>query len=359
MGKHFRITTFGESHGTALGVVIDGCPPGLRLDLDAIQDELNRRRPGQSKLTTPRKEADRAEFLSGVMDGVTLGTAIAIQFRNADVDSSKYLNMKDLYRPSHADYTYQARYGVRDWRGGGRASARETVSRVAAGAIARQVLSSRFPGLEVVGWVSRIGEVACGPVDHRTIVGADVDQFLTRAPDAAADAAMIARINAAQKARDTVGGVVTCIARGVPAGWGDPVFDKLDAELAKALMGIPAAKGVEIGSGFDGTLMPGSEHNDAFIPGEDGGPIQTETNYSGGIQGGISNGMPIVTRTAFKPVATHFQKQRTVTSAGEATEFAAKGRHDPCVLPRAVPIVEAMVCLTLCDHLLRTAALLR
>lgn len=354
-GRLFRITTFGESHGKGLGVIIDGCPPGVTLDLNAVQAELDRRRPGQSKLTTPRKELDRPEVLSGVFEDTTLGTAIAMVFRNQDVDSSKYLNMKDLFRPSHADYTYQARYGRRDWRGGGRASARETVARVAAGAVARQVLQQAIPGLEVVAWVDRVDDVSAA-VDAESVTRQAVDQNLVRCPDPHAAQRMIEAIDAARKDRDTIGGVVRCVARGVPSGWGDPVFDKLEADLAKALMSIPAAKGVEVGSGFAGTFMRGSEHNDAFIPGPDG-TVRTETNHSGGIQGGISNGMPITAGVAFKPVATHFQKQRTVTSDGQPAEFAAKGRHDPCVLPRAVPIVEAMMCLVLCDHMLRFRAL--
>ncbi|MFT7622837.1 MAG: chorismate synthase [Myxococcota bacterium] len=353
-GKLFRVTTYGESHGIGLGVIIDGCPPGISLDLDALQAELDRRRPGQNKLTTPRKELDRAEILSGVHEGKTLGTAIGIGFRNKDVDSSKYRNMKDLYRPSHADYTYEARYGVRDWRGGGRASARETVARVAAGAIARQVLQSRHPDIEIVGWVSQVGE-HISDVDPDTVTADQVNAHITRCPDPRAAEVFEARIHAARKGRDTVGGAVTCVARNVPAGWGDPVWDKLDADLAKVLMSLPAAKGVEIGAGFRSMLMSGSDHNDPFVM-EDGA-VRTETNHSGGIQGGISNGMPILTRTAFKPVATHFKQQRTVTSEGEAATFAAKGRHDPCVLPRAVPIVESMLCLVLCDHMLRTRAL--
>ena len=336
-----------------LGLIIDGCPAGLTLDLEEVQAELDRRRPGQSVLTTPRREPDAAEVLSGVHDGVTLGTALAMGFRNKDVDSSKYLNMKDLYRPSHADFTYDAKYGRRDWRGGGRASARETVARVAAGAVARQVLAAACPGLEVVAWVSQVGE-NISDVDPETVTRAKVDAHVTRCPDAAAAATFEARIQAARKARDTVGGAVTCVARGVPAGWGEPVFDKLDADLAHGLMSIPAAKGVEVGSGFRGILMGGSDHNDPFVM--DDGEVRTETNHSGGIQGGISNGMPVVTRVAFKPVATHFKEQRTVTSDGRPATFAAKGRHDPCVLPRAVPIVEAMVCLVLCDHMLRQRA---
>ncbi|MFT5429938.1 MAG: chorismate synthase [Myxococcota bacterium] len=355
-GRAFRVTTFGESHGRGLGLIIDGCPPGLELDLEAIQAELDRRRPGQSRLTTPRKEPDSPDILSGFADGKTLGTALSMVFYNQDVDSSKYLNMKELYRPSHADYTYEARYGVRDWRGGGRASARETVSRVAAGAVARQVLTSRFPGLEVVAWVSQVGEVKAA-VDPSTVTREAVDAHITRCPQPEGAEAMERRIKAAQKDHDTVGGIVTCVARGVPAGLGDPVFDKLDGELAKAMMSLPAAKGVEIGSGFQGILLKGSEHNDPFVMRD--GRVATTTNHSGGIQGGISNGEDVLVRVAFKPVATHFKEQQTVTSRGEETTFAAKGRHDPCVLPRAVPIVESMMCLVLCDHLLRYAALLR
>ena len=355
-GRTFRVTTFGESHGVGLGVVIEGCPPGVTLNMPAVQAALNRRRPGQSRLTTPRREADQAELLSGVLDGTTLGTALSMVFRNEDVDSSKYENMRNLYRPSHADYTYEQRYGLRDWRGGGRASARETIARVAAGAVAQQVLQREFPELEVVAWVSEVGDVT-SEVDTRTVTVAQVDQHVTRCPDLPAADRMEAQISAVRKERDTIGGVVTCVARGVPAGWGDPVFDKLDADLAKAMISLPAAKGFEIGSGFAGTRMRGSDHNDAFVSTEQG--IQTETNHSGGVQGGISNGASLVFRTAFKPVATHFQTQRTVTTEGRDTTFAARGRHDPCVLPRAVPIVEAMTWLVLCDHRLRAAALLR
>lgn len=355
-GRLFRVTTFGESHGAALGVVIDGCPPGVAIDEGAIQRALDRRRPGQSRLTTPRKESDTVEIASGVFEGQTLGTAIAMIFRNEDIDSSKYVAMKDLYRPSHADYTYEARYGGRDWRGGGRASARETVARVAAGAVAEQVLASRVPGLEIVAWVDAIGEVDC-VVDTETVGRAAVDGHPTRCPDPQRAEAMSDRIKAAQKARDTVGGVVGCVARNVPVGWGDPVFDKLEADLAKAMLSIPAAKGFEVGSGFKGTRMGGADHNDPFVLVD--GRVRTETNYSGGIQGGISNGESVLLRVAFKPVATHFQEQRTVTRDGREVTFAAKGRHDACVLPRAVPIVEAMTALVLCDHMLRHAALLR
>jgi chorismate synthase len=353
-GRIFRLTSFGESHGEALGGVVEGCPPGIELDQLAVQAELDRRRPGQSKLVTPRKESDTLNILSGVLDGKTLGTAIGLLFQNTDVDSSKYDDLKGLYRPSHADYTYQAKYGQRDWRGGGRASARETVVRVAAGAIARQIISSRHPDFEVVAWVDRVADVEA-VVDSDTVTRQQVDEHLTRCPDPSAAIAMQEKIEATRKAKDTVGGVVACVARGVPAGWGVPVFDKLDGDLARAMLSIPACKGFESGSGFAGTTMNGSSHNDPFVMKD--GHVRTRTNHSGGIQGGISNGEPVLMRLAFKPVATIFQKQDTVTTDGQEVQFAARGRHDPCVLPRAVPIVEAMTCLVLCDHMLRQAAL--
>ena len=355
-GHTLRIHTFGESHGAALGVVIEGCPPGVPLDEAAIQAEMDRRRPGQSKLVTPRREPDRVEIASGFFEGHTLGTALSMLLRNKDADSSKYLDLKGLYRPSHADYTYEARYGVRDWRGGGRASARETAARVAAGAVARQVLRHTHPELRIVAWVDRIADVQSS-VDASAVTREHVDAHLTRCPDPEAAPAMEERIQSARRDRDTVGGVVACVARGVPAGWGSPVFDKLEADLAKGMLSIPAAKGFESGSGFAGTYQRGSEHNDPFVI--DGGGVTTETNNSGGIQGGITNGAPILIRVAFKPVATLFKDQRTVTTDGEPVVFAARGRHDPCVLPRAVPIVEAMTALVLCDHMLRTAALMR
>lgn len=350
-GRAFRITTFGESHGPALGVVMDGVPPGLRLDWERVQAELDRRRPGQSKLTTPRKESDRAEVLSGVFEGLTTGTALAVLFRNDDVDSSKYDDLRGLFRPSHADFTYAARYGVRDHRGGGRSSARETVARVAAGAVARQVLEHFLPGFECVAWVASVGDLQAESVDPNTVTAEAVDATPVRCPDLEAAAAMETLIAAVRRDRDTIGGVVSAVIRGVPAGLGDPVFDKLDAELAHAAMGLPAAKGVEIGSGFAGTRMRGSEHNDVFVPKE--GRIGTRTNYSGGVQGGISNGEPILLRVAFKPVATLFRQQDSVSTDGTPIQFAAKGRHDPCVLPRAVPIVESMACLVVLDQLLR------
>jgi chorismate synthase len=351
-GVLFRITTFGESHGPALGVVIDGCPPRLTLDLDGIQAELDRRRPGQSRLVSQRKETDRVEILSGVLDGVTLGTPIAMMIRNQDARSKDYEEIARVYRPSHADYTYDAKYGIRAVAGGGRASARETAGRVAAGAVAQQLLATR--GASVIAWVDEVSGIAAA-VDERTVARDAVDANDIRCPDARAAAAMIERVEQARKAGDSVGGVVRAIARGVPAGWGEPVFDKLDADIAKAMMSIPAVKGVEIGSGFAGTQLTGSQHNDLFYRRDDGA-IGTRTNRSGGIQGGISNGEPITVRIAFKPTATIMQPQDSVDAAGNPAVLEPKGRHDPCVLPRAVPIVEAMLALVLADHCLRQQA---
>jgi chorismate synthase len=343
-GRNFRVTTWGESHGPALGAVVDGCPPGLALAEEDIQPALDRRRPGQSRLVTPRAEKDRVRILSGVFEGRTTGTPISLLIENGDVDSSKYTDLRDLYRPSHADYTYEARYGHRDWRGGGRASARETAARVAAGAIAEKLLAD--VGVEIVAWVSDVAELS-SEVDAAVVTRADVDTNDVRCPDAAAAEAMVARIAEVRREKDSVGGCVRCVVRGVPAGWGDPVFGKLEALLGAAMLGIPAAKGFELGSGFAGTLLRGSAHNDAFVMRD--GQVRTETNRSGGVQGGISNGESLTFRVAFKPVATIFQPQRTVTTEGEAVEFSARGRHDPCVLPRAVPIVEAMAALVLVD----------
>jgi chorismate synthase len=354
-GTLFRITTFGESHGGAVGVVIDGCPPRLAVGVEEIQRDLDRRRPGQSKLTTPRQEADRVEIVSGMFEGLTLGTPIAMLVRNEDARSSSYVAMKDIYRPSHADYTYEAKYGIRNWQGGGRASARETIGRVAAGAIARKLLSVRC-GIEVVGFVQSVQDIEAS-VDTDRVTLADVEASPTRCPDPSAASAMEARIDEARRNRDSLGGVVQCVARGVPAGLGEPVFDKLEADLAKAMMSLPASKGFEIGSGFAGTRLTGSSHNDAFVPGPNGRPA-TVSNRSGGIQGGISNGAPIVIRVAFKPTATISQPQNTVNRDNQPIVLQAEGRHDPCVLPRAVPIVEAMMCLTLADHYLRQQALI-
>jgi chorismate synthase len=351
-GRAFRLTTFGESHGVAVGAVVDGCPPGLALAASDIQRDLDRRRPGQSRLVTQRSEADTVEVLSGVFEGTTTGTPIAMVVANADHRPGAYDHLRDVYRPSHADYTYDAKYGRRDHRGGGRASARETIGRVAGGAVARRLLASG-PGIDVLGWVSQVGGIDAA-VDTSEVRLADVEADPTRCPDPAAAAAMTAAIEQARRDGDSLGGVVTVVARNVPAGLGEPVFDKLDAELAKAMLSLPAAKGFEIGSGFAGTRLSGRRHNDPFEPGPGGRPI-TVTNYSGGVQGGISNGADIVCRVAFKPTATIASEQKTVTSSGEATTLAAKGRHDPCVLPRAVPIVEAMTLLVLADHWLRQA----
>ncbi len=348
LGKNFRITTFGESHGGALGVVIDGCPAGLALDEDAIRADLDRRRPGQSTLVSPRKEADAFEIVSGYFEGRTLGTPLTFLFRNSDADDRTYAAMKDLYRPSHADFTYAAKYGHRDWRGGGRASARETVGRVAAGAVARQVLAAR--GVEVVAWVDAVGPIDAG--FDGVVTRALVEQSAVRCPDPARAAEMEALIRQVRAEGDTVGGVVRARATGVPAGWGEPVFEKLEALLASAMLGLPAAKGFTSGSGFQGARMRGSAHNDAFYTDEHG-RVRTRTNRSGGVQGGISNGMPVEIAVAFKPVATIFQPQETLDTLGRPAVIEPRGRHDPCVVPRAVPMVEAMMALVLVDVALR------
>jgi len=353
-GHLFRITSFGESHGGGVGVVIDGCPPRLPISLEEIQRDLDRRRPGQSHLTSPRQEEDRAEILSGVFEGATLGTPIAILVRNQDARPEAYEHLRDVYRPSHADWTYEAKYGIRNWQGGGRASARETIARVAAGAVARKLLSTQC-GVEVLAWVRRVHEVEA-KIDPAGVTRAAVESNPVRCPAAEAAAEMERRIDAARRRGDSLGGVVECVARGVPAGLGEPVFDKLEADLARALMSLPASKGFEIGSGFAGTLQTGIEHNDPFEPGPDGRP-RTRSNRSGGVQGGISNGEDVVVRVAFKPTATIRLAQDTVDRSGRAARLEAQGRHDPCVLPRAVPMVEAMVLLVLADHwLLQRAA---
>ncbi|HEY1815631.1 MAG TPA: chorismate synthase [Kofleriaceae bacterium] len=351
-GTLFRITTFGESHGAAIGVVVDGCPAQLPLDVAAIQAALDRRRPGQSALVSQRREADAVEILSGVHGGVTLGTPIAMTIRNTDARGKDYAALETAYRPSHADYTYDAKYGVRAVAGGGRASARETAARVAAGAIAEQLLAR--VGVSIVAWVDEIADLVA-QVDDATVSRAAVDATPIRCPDLDTAARMIERVEAVRKAGDSVGGVVRAIARGVPAGWGEPVFDKLEADLGKAMLSIPAVKGVENGDGFAGTKLTGSEHNDLFYRRDDGS-LGTRTNRSGGIQGGISNGMPITLRVAFKPTATIMRAQPTVDRDGNAVTLEPKGRHDPCVLPRAVPIVEAMIALVLADHYLRQRA---
>lgn len=352
-GVLFRVTTWGESHGGGVGVVVDGCPPRLPIVLDQIQAELDRRRPGQSHLVSQRKESDRVEILSGVEDGLALGTPIAMLVRNEDARGRDYDEMRTKYRPSHADYTYDAKYGIRAVSGGGRASARETIGRVAAGAIAKQLL--RTFGVEVIAWVERVQHLAAG-LDPLAVTLADVEATPMRCPDPEAAAAMIALVEAIRKDGDSVGGVVSCVAHGVPAGWGEPVFDKLEADLGKAVLSLPACKGFEVGSGFSGTFMTGLEHNDAFRA-DDDRRVFTPSNRSGGIQGGISNGMPITMNAAFKPTATVMHEQDTVTTDHENTTLMGRGRHDACVLPRAVPMVEAMVALVLADHALRHAAL--
>jgi chorismate synthase len=349
-GHLFRVTTFGESHGGGVGVVVDGCPPRLDLKVEEIQAELDRRRPGQSKITTPRQEQDRCEILSGVFDGHTLGTPIALLVRNQDTRPQDYSQMASTYRPSHADATYDAKYGIRNYQGGGRSSARETIGRVAAGAIAKKILQ-QVAGVEILGYVQRIQDIEAN-VNPNQVDLNQVENTIVRCPDPEAAQRMIERIEAVRDQGDSIGGVVECVARQVPVGLGAPVFDKLEADLAKGMMSLPASKGFEIGSGFAGTLLTGSQHNDEFYT-DATGTLRTRTNRSGGTQGGISNGENIIIRVAFKPTATIRKAQSTVTSAGEATVLAAKGRHDPCVLPRAVPMVEAMAALVLCDHLLR------
>lgn len=353
-GQLFRVTTFGESHGGGVGVVVDGCPSLIELTTEDIQRELDRRRPGQSSVTTSRDEADRAEILSGLFEGKTLGTPIAILVRNQDADPDAYKKIVNIFRPSHADFTYEAKYGIRNWQGGGRASARETIGRVAAGAIARQVLARLYPRFEVVAYVTRIHEVTA-EIDPARVTTADVEQTIVRCPDIAAAKIMTELIEANREEGDSLGGVIECVVRGIDPGLGEPVFDKIEADLAKAMMSLPATKGFEIGSGFAATRMKGSEHNDLFEM--RGDKVSTTTNHSGGVQGGISNGEDIVFRVAFKPTSTIARAQQTVTAAREATTFTAGGRHDPCVLPRAVPIVEAMAALVLCDHALRQRAI--
>jgi len=348
-GILFRLTTFGESHGVALGGIIDGCPAGLIIDSEFVQNELDRRRPGQSKFTTPRDEADTVEFLSGIFEGKSTGTPIAFLIRNQDYRSFDYDQLRDAYRPSHADFTYDSKFGFRDYRGGGRSSARETLSRVAGGAIAKLLLRSY--GITIRAYVSSIGEVNTpGPftIDQVT----DAEKSPVRCPDPEVSAKMMELITRLKTDGDTTGGIITCIISGVPAGIGEPVFDKLQAELAKAVMSINAAKGFEYGEGFGAAAMRGTSHNDLFVA-DAKGRIKTLTNHSGGIQGGISNGEDIVFRVAFKPVATILQAQASVNKKGENVVLAAKGRHDVCVVPRAVPVVEAMAALVVADHLLR------
>lgn len=346
-GKIFKITTFGESHGLGLGVIIEGCPAGLNIDEDFIRLEMQRRKPGQSKITTQRKEEDEFQILSGVFEGKSTGTPIGIVIMNTDQKSKDYSHISDKFRPSHADYTYFEKYGIRDYRGGGRSSARETASRVAGGAIAKLLLKEF--GIEIQAYVSQVGELKL----KKSYLDLDLGQAeenIVRCPDQEMASQMIEYIDEVRKNRDTVGGIVTCVAKGVPPGLGEPVFDRLHAELGKAMLSINAVKGFEYGSGFEGVKMRGSSHNDAFFQEED--KVKTRTNYSGGIQGGISNGADIYFNVAFKPVATIMQDQESVNESGEAVTVSGKGRHDPCVVPRAVPIVEAMGALVLADYLL-------
>ncbi len=353
-GQLFRVTTFGESHGGGIGLVIDGCPPRIDIAEADIQRELDRRRPGQSKLTTQRKEEDRCEILSGVFEGKTLGTPLTMMVRNKDARPEDYREIAGKFRPSHADYTYEAKYGIRNWQGGGRASARETIGRVAAGAVAKKVLSALYPDFELIAYVAQIHDVIAR-VDRAAVKMKDVEKNIVRCPDAAAAKRMITLIEQVRDEGDSVGGVIECVARGIAPGLGEPVFDKLEADLAKAMLSIPATKGFEVGSGFAATRMRGSQHNDPFEMRD--GKIRTTTNNSGGVQGGISNGEDIYFRVAFKPPATIALQQKTVTSSKQQSQLAARGRHDPCVLPRAVPIVEAMAALVFCDHALRQNAI--
>ncbi len=351
-GHLFRVTTWGESHGGGVGVVVDGCPPTMEITPEEIQVDLDRRRPGQSRITTQRKEEDRVEILSGVFEGKTLGTPISMAVRNKDVRVKDYEEMRTKYRPSHAGYTYQAKYGIRNWQGGGRASARETIGRVAAGAIARKILQNAH-GVEILAYVTQVAQIAA-ECDTAEVTFDEVEANIVRCPDQGAAGQMIERIERARRDGDSLGGLITAVARNVPAGLGDPVFDKLDGDLAKAILSLPACKGFEVGSGFRGVEMTGSTHNDPFYV--EGGKVRTRTNFSGGIQGGISNGEDIVIRAAFKPTATILKAQETVDIFGNAATIRGKGRHDPCVLPRAVPMVEAMMALVLVDHHLRHEA---
>jgi len=355
LGTLFRISTFGESHGPGVGVIVDGCPPRIPLNETDLQLELDRRRPGQSKIVTPRKEDDKAEILSGVLDGQTLGTPIAVLVRNTDQRPSAYTEMQTAYRPSHADYTYDAKYGIRAVSGGGRSSARETIGRVAAGAIARKVLQAHLPSYECLAFVKTVHNIHASDEACANPQASVIESNIVRTCDPVAAEKMIALIENVRSEGNSVGGIVECVVRGVPPGLGEPVFDKLEADLAKAMLSLPATKGFEIGSGFAGTLLSGREHNDEFYMQE--GKVRTRTNRSGGIQGGISNGENIVFRVAFKPTATILTEQKTVNNAGEDTTLSARGRHDPCVLPRAVPMVEAMAHLVLVEHFLRQRAI--
>lgn len=347
IGQIFKLTTFGESHGAGIGGIIDGCPAGLKIDLEFIQSELDRRKPGQSKITTQRKESDTVQFYSGIFEGQTTGTPIGFFIKNKDQHSNDYNNLKDIFRPSHADYTYAKKYGVRDHRGGGRSSARETIARVVGGAIAKQLLE-QF-SISVQAYVNSVGTIEIEK-PYNELDLSKTEETIVRCPDAEIAEKMIVRIEAAGRDHDTVGGTVSCVIKGVPVGWGAPVFNKLHADLGFAMLGINAVKGFEYGSGFEGTKLSGSEHNDIFTT--ENGKVKTLTNNSGGIQGGISNGQDIYLKVAFKPIATLLKEQKTINADLNSTTINPKGRHDPCVLPRAVPIVESMAALVLADHYL-------
>ncbi len=351
-GQLLRITTFGESHGGAVGVVIDGCPPGIEISEEEIQVDLDRRKPGQSQITTPRKEADRIKMLSGIFEGKTTGTPILLIAYNEEYESDDYLELKEVYRPSHADYTYEAKYGFRDFRGSGRASARETLARVAAGAIAKKYLKEKL-GIEFISFVEEVGDIKAN-IDFNCVTTADVESNIIRCPDQKAAEKMIKLIESVRDEGDSVGGIIRGVIKNVPAGLGEPVFDKLNADLGKAMLSINAVKGFEIGSGFEGTKLKGSQHNDSFYIKDE--KVRTKTNYAGGIVGGISNGETIYFRVAFKPVSTIKKEQKTVSRNKEEVTLQAAGRHDPCVLPRAVPIVDAMAALVIMDHYLKHKA---
>lgn len=351
-GHLFRITTWGESHGGGVGVVIDGCPPRIELTENDIQPDLDRRRPGQSSIVTPRKEADAVQIVSGTFEGKTLGTPISMWVRNEDARPEAYSEMATKFRPSHADFTYQAKYGFRNWQGGGRSSARETIGRVAAGAVAKKILREKF-GVEVFAYVSQVRDIKA-EINRETVTIAQVESNMVRCPDAPAAEKMISLIEEMRSQGDSVGGIIEGVARGVPVGWGEPVFDRLEADLGKAMLSLPASKGFEIGSGFDGILLTGTQHNDPYRSVD--GKVRTTSNRSGGVQGGISNGETIYFKVAFKPVATVMVEQETVDRDLQNTTLKGRGRHDPCVLPRAVPMVEAMTALVLIDHALRHKA---
>lgn len=352
LGRILQLTTFGESHGPAIGGVLDGLPAGIDIDMKLVSKQMSRRRPGQSAVTTARQETDAVEFLSGILDGKSTGAPIAFIIRNNDTRSQDYDGLKDLFRPSHADYAWQQRYGIRDWRGGGRSSARVTAPICVAGALALCALQKLMPGIDIFAYTSQIGSIATDPAQEMSFTAAEAESSAVRCPDPAKAAMMEELLRNLKAAGDSTGGCITCIVRGVPAGIGNPVFDKLHASLAAAMMGINAAKGFEYGDGFASASQKGSEHNDQFCMAD--GKITTSSNHSGGIQGGISNGMPIRLRVAFKPTPTIAQTQQTVSTDGNQVELSAKGRHDPCVVPRAVPIVESLTALVLLDQYLQS-----